>query len=76
MNPDPFSIINAFPVWQVVKIMVLFLLLMYIVFAFVVLKQVNLMLSTIPVTKVPLRLVAVFHLILAISVFVLALLVL
>lgn len=64
-------------VWLIIKLAVLFALLIYIAFAVVVIKQVNLMAETLEVDfdKV-IRTVASLHLVFAISVFFLALIIL
>ena len=64
-------------VWGVVKFFVLFGLLLYIVFAVVVIRQVQLMSHSLNGTlDLPLRLIALIHLGLTVGVFLLALLVL
>lgn len=65
------------PVWFIAKIFMLFALALYIVFALVVVKQVNLMTETIEVGfETPLKVIAYVHLFFSIGVFVLALLIL
>ncbi|OGM26882.1 hypothetical protein A3D00_05435 [Candidatus Woesebacteria bacterium RIFCSPHIGHO2_02_FULL_38_9] len=64
-------------VWLVVKIAVLILLLLYIVFAFVIVKQVGLMIDTLSVGfEKPVRAISLFHLLFAISTFILAIIIL
>ena len=60
--------------WDVAKVFVCFTLLLYVIFAFVVLRQVNLMARTLAVPiDLPIKTVAWFHLGLAIFAFLLAL---
>jgi len=64
-------------VWLVAKIFVLLFLGIYIVFGFVVIKQINLMLNTIDVGfSLPIRFLGWAHLLFSIGVFVLALIIL
>jgi hypothetical protein len=61
--------------WMIIKIAVVFGLVIYIIFAFVVLKQVNLMTDTLEVDfEKPIKAVAIFHFIFAVFVLVFALL--
>lgn len=61
-------------VWDVAKLVVSFILLLYIVFAFIVLRQVGLMASTLVVPiDLPIKTIAWLHLGLAIFAFLLAL---
>lgn len=81
MNPVPFEnlfqFLSSVSIWSVAKIFVLFALLLYIVFAFVVVKQVQMMTDTLcDQFEVPLRVVSVLHLVGAIFVLLLALAVL
>ncbi|MBI3443122.1 hypothetical protein HY008_00420 [Candidatus Woesebacteria bacterium] len=60
-------------IWLIIKIMVLILLVVYIVFAFIIVKQVNLMLDTLDVgLEIPLKGIAIFHLLFAVGTFILA----
>lgn len=64
-------------VWFIVKIFALFALLIYVVFSVVVVRQVNLMTETLEVGfELPLKVVALAHLILAVLVFLFALIIL
>lgn len=64
-------------VWGVVKLFALFGLLIYIVFSLVVVRQVNLMTETLEVGfEAPLKVAAIAHLLLAVGVFILALIIL
>ena len=64
-------------IWFIVKIFVLFALLVYIIFSVVVVRQVNLMTETLKVgLETPLKIIALTHLILAILVFLFALIIL
>lgn len=61
------------PIWSVVKLLVLFSLLLYIVFSLVIVKQVNLMTETLTdQLELPIKLMAAVHLALAILVLVMA----
>ena len=64
-------------VWFIVKIFVLFALLVYTIFSVVVVRQVNLMTETLKVgLESPLKIIALTQLILAILVFIFALIIL
>ena len=74
---EPIIPFLGFSVWVVVKLLFLFALLIYIIFCLVIVRQVNLMTETLDVGfESPLKLAAVAHLILAIGVFILALIIL
>lgn len=61
-------------VWFLAKIFILLALAIYLVFALVVIRQVNLMIATVEVGfEVPIRLLAWGHFLFAVGVFVLAL---
>lgn len=76
LNTIPVAFVGL-SLWFVVKVMVLIILLMYIVFAFVIVKQVSLMQTTLDIgLKTPLKLIANLHLLLALGIFVLAFLLL
>jgi hypothetical protein len=65
------------PVWPVVKVMFLVALAVYLLFAIVVVRQVQLMTDTLEVGfETPVRLIAIIHLGVAVGVFVLALVIL
>ena len=65
------------PVWQIVKIFFLVGMGVYLVFAFVIIKQVKVMLSTIEIGfEAPIRILAWLHMLFAVFVFILALLIL
>ncbi|OGM14932.1 hypothetical protein A3A76_02270 [Candidatus Woesebacteria bacterium RIFCSPLOWO2_01_FULL_39_23] len=58
-----------FSVWLVIKIAVIFGLIIYNIFAFIVMKQVNLMTETLELDfEGPIKFVAVFHFIFALFV--------
>lgn len=64
-------------VWFVVKIFISFAILLYVIFSLVIIRQVNLMTDTLEVGfEAPIRLIAVAHFILAVAVFILALIIL
>jgi len=71
-----FETIFSINIWTIAKILVSFALLLYVGFAFVVLKQVNLMIETLQSLSLPLRVIAALHLAVAIFVFTLALIIL
>lgn len=74
---EPIIPVLGFSVWAVVKLLFLFGLLVYIIFSLVVIRQVNLMTKTLEVGfESPLKTAAVVHLLLAIGVFILALIIL
>ena len=67
----------VFNVWPIVKVMFLVAIGVYIVFAVVVVRQVNLMIKTLEVGfEIPIKLIAWGHLLFAIGTFILALLIL
>lgn len=71
------SIITNISIWSIVKIFVLLALLLYIIFAWLVIKQVDLMGKTLDGTvNLPIRLIAWLQLILAMVVFLAALVIL
>jgi hypothetical protein len=71
---QPLPIIN---IWPIVKIFVLFGLSLYLIFALVVVRQVQLMTKTIQMNfEVPVKMLAVGHLLFAIAVFLFALIIL
>lgn len=64
-------------VWQVVKVAVLFALLLYIVFALVIVKQAKIMTETLEIGfEKMIRMIAWFHLLFSFGVFILALIIL
>lgn len=70
-------ILTSLSVWFLVKILFLFALLIYLIFAAVVVRQVYLMTSTLRIGfEVETRIIAWVHLFLAVAVFVFAFLVL
>lgn len=72
-----FHFLFSISIWTVAKILVCFALLLYIVFAIVVVRQVSLMIETLNgQLELPLKTITTIHLLGAILVFVLALLVL
>lgn len=73
---DLIGFLSSIQIWSVVKIFFLFALLLYVVFAFVVIKQVQLMTETINQAELPLRAIATVHFLVALFVFVLAFLIL
>ncbi|MCH7730551.1 hypothetical protein IID21_03435 [Patescibacteria group bacterium] len=74
---EPIIPILGFSVWIVAKLLFLFALLIYIIFSLVVVRQVNLMTETLEVGfESPLKTAAGAHLLLAIGVFILALIIL
>lgn len=74
---EPVIPVLGVSIWFIVKIFVLFALLVYIVFSVVVVRQVNLMTETLKVgLETPLKIIALTHLILAILVFLFALIIL
>lgn len=73
---DLFKLISSIQIWDVIKILASFTLLLYIGFAFVVVKQVNLMTEVLQQLELPLKAIATIHLILAIFVFLLAIFIL
>lgn len=69
--------VAGFSIWWIAKIFVLIALLIYIIFAFVVVKQVTLMSRTVQISLTGLlKIVGYLHLIFAVLLFVFALLVL
>lgn len=64
-------------IWSVVKIFVLIALFLYIIFAFLVVREVDLMDKTVKdIFNLPLRIISLLHLLFAILVFILGLIVL
>jgi hypothetical protein len=64
-------------IWPVVKIFVLFGLTLYLIFALVVIRQVQLMTKTIKMNfEAPVKILALVHLLFAIAVFLFALIIL
>ncbi len=64
-------------VWFVVKVLFLFAIAIYIVFAFVIVRQVGLMTKTLEIGfEIPIKLIAWGHLFFAIGTFVLAVIIL
>ncbi|OGM30956.1 hypothetical protein A2630_04680 [Candidatus Woesebacteria bacterium RIFCSPHIGHO2_01_FULL_44_10] len=64
-------------VWSVAKIFALFGLGVYIIFAFVIVRQVAIMVKTLEVGfELPIRLISLAHLLFAIGIFIFALMVL
>jgi hypothetical protein len=73
---EPFSLPDI-PIWPVVKVFVVVALFLYLVFALVVVRQVQLMTDTLEVDfESVVRLLTVAHLVFAITVFILALVIL
>jgi len=71
------QILITLDVWLLAKFFVLLALLAYIVFAFLILREAELMNKTLNgVFNAPIRVVALFHLIFALFVFILALVIL
>lgn len=68
--------IFSISIWNVAKILVCFAILLYLLFAFVVLKQVNLMTETLTQLEAPLKTLAILHLIVVIVILLIALVVL
>lgn len=63
-------------IWPVVKVAILFFLFLYTLFALVMVKQINLMTATLQVGfELPVKVVAYFHLVFALGVFLLTLLI-
>lgn len=76
MIPDQIPLLGI-SVWFIVKIMFLIAIVVYDLFAIVVLRQTQIMTDTLDLGfELPVRLIAIVHLILAFGVFVLALVVL
>lgn len=73
---DLFRFLFSVDIWGIAKFFISFTLVIYIVFAFVVVKQVNLMTETIDQYKFPLRALAHTHFIAAILIFLFALVIL
>lgn len=64
-------------VWLIAKIFILFALAIYLVFAVVVIRQVNLMIATVEVGfETPIRLLAWGHFLFSVGIFILAILIL
>ena len=66
------QLILSVQVWQIAKILVSFGLFLYIIFAFVVVKQVSVMTETLQQLELPLKIVSTLYLIFVIFVFLLA----
>lgn len=76
MMIEQIPILNV-SVWEIIRILFLIGIGVYVVFALVVVRQVQLMTDTIRVGfETPIRLIALIHLLVACGVFVLALLIL
>ncbi len=74
---DLITFLLAVNLWSVAKIFVLLGLLLYLSFAFVVIRQVNLMAQALDgILNLPIRTIAWAHLVLALAVFLLALVIL
>jgi hypothetical protein len=78
MSPDQFvKLILSIQVWQIVKILVCLVLLFYTVFAFVIIRQVNLMTDTVKLSlEWLIKTVAFAHLVGAILILLIAILIL
>ena len=77
MTGDTFTdLILSIQIWSIAKLMVVVFLGVYIGFAFVVVKQVGLMTETLHALEGVLKAVATLHLVLAILVFLMAILIL
>ncbi|MGB6838992.1 MAG: DUF5657 family protein [Microgenomates group bacterium] len=64
-------------IWLIAKVLVLFALAIYIAFAFVVLRQIKLMIATLEVDfETPVKILGSVHLIFSILIFILALIIL
>lgn len=71
---QPLPVIN---IWPIVKIFVLFGLSLYLIFALVVIRQVQLMTKTIKMNfEAPVKLLAIIHFLFAVAVFLFALIIL
>lgn len=69
--------VPALPVWGIAKVLVLIALAVYFVFALVVVRQVGIMTKTLEVGfELPIKMIALIHLLFAIGVFVLGLVIL
>ena len=69
--------ILSFSIWPVIKIFILILLVLYIIFAFVIVRQVQLMTITLEVGfENQLKLLSIIHLLFAIAVLVFAIIIL
>ncbi|MEK7525955.1 MAG: DUF5657 family protein [Patescibacteria group bacterium] len=70
-------VLTGFDIWAIVKILFLFAIAIYVVFAIVVVRQVGLMTKTLEVGfEIPIKFIAWLHLLFALGTFVLALLIL
>lgn len=70
-------VLPAISVWLIVKIFLCFAILLYIVFAFVIVRQVSIMLSTLELGfETPIRILSWIHFLFAITVLILALVIL
>jgi hypothetical protein len=71
------AIITGFSIWIIIKILILVILAMYIVFAFVITRQVNVMTNTLTLGFEPVvRFLAFVHLAFSVIVFITAIIVL
>lgn len=76
MTTDIIPILNI-PIWDIVRIMFLLAIGLYILFSIVIVRQVQLMTDTLELGfETPVRILAIFHLAVALGVFVLALVIL
>lgn len=70
-------VLPVISVWLIVKIFLCFAILLYIIFAFVIVRQVSIMLATLELGfETPIRILSLVHLFFAIAVLVLAVLIL
>lgn len=70
-------VLPAISIWLVVKIFLCFAILLYVVFAFVIVRQVSIMLSTLELGfETPIRVLSWVHFLFALAVLVLAILIL
>jgi hypothetical protein len=70
-------VLPTLSIWLVVKVFLCFAIFLYIVFAFVVVRQVSIMLNTLELGfETPIRILSWVHLLFAVAVFVLAVLIL
>lgn len=74
---DFFQFLFSVSIWDVAKILVIFALFLYVIFAVVVVRQVNMMIDTLGgQLEIPIRIIAAIHLTGAILIFLLALVIL
>lgn len=74
---DLFNILFRIQIWDVVKVILEIALLIYVIFALITIRQVELMGKVVGITLTPaLRLVAIVHLFVSVGILVLALLIL